>query len=348
MDNNNDISKDDQLTKSEYYLRSAEEHKNRIRSVWITFLKTGVFVVAACLVLLFLCLAWFVSNSEVNGSSMSVSSMQNMVRIASKGARQTAEINSKLGLPDGTPLNYNNEDYYYTEDGEIAMRLSEDYSVSPGACGSIEFYIIPKTDGKRTVTLYLELDGYCNDADGTAVQVNDEVLTALLKGHILLFENYENGFYSGWMYDESSDGLFHNIITVTLPDNAKAEVPYGFQIYWIWPKRYENMIAHREERNDLFSSESDEFENNFMPFIEKQASSAGKPIAGTTNYYYSSVFIAKKEGTTWQLNDKNERTKAYNLADEYIGTNADYLYLTIRTSPQPEDQSGSGGTASGN
>ena len=338
MDFHKETEEKGRLTDAEHYRASAEMHKQEVKATWSTFWTTGVFVLAALAVLFFIGLAWILSNSRVTGGTVSVGVQSNIVRLASKGYRQKAEMDSDMGLQDGTALDYNNDVYYYTEDGEIAMRLSEEYYVCPGARGSIDFYIIPVSNGARTVTLYFELDGYQKNESGKAVPVTDQPLEALLRGHILLFENYENGFYSGWLPDNYSDGILHNTITVTLPEDAQADVPYPCTIYWIWPKRYENIISHRPDKNDLFADNSDEFRDIFLPFVEAQASAENTGWIGS-DYSCSSLFVSN----IWPLEGAEDRSKAYNLADEYIGTNADYLYLTIRTSPQEENSTGEEG-----
>lgn len=345
MKNQNIENEETQLKEAEYYRATAEAYRENARYSRNMFLKTGVFVLVAVCALLLLCIAWFVMNSRVTGGTTPISAQQDLIRIASKGYRQKAE-ESNLQLGEGKTLEYQDEVYYYTDGGEIAMRLSENYSVFPGACGTIDFYIIPTRDGSRSVTLYFGLSGYQKGADEKIVPTEDEVLTALLKGHILLFEEYRGGFYSGWMHDDVSNGVFYNSITVTLPENTKANVPYPYTVYWIWPLRYQNMVSHRENKNDIYAENSEEFEQLFFPFVESQAAGNGISPIANTSYYYNSIFLAKgsESGTSWLENEK-ARTKAYNLADEYIGTNADYLYLTISTSFQSENSTGNGGSS---
>ena len=328
MENQNEIKDEKtQLSEAEHYRASAEAHKQELKSSWKIFWRTGAFMLAALSVLIIICLAWFRMNTQVKGSNAAVSAQQDIIRIASKGVRQTAE-KSTLNLAEGTRYEYGGDTYYYTEGGEIAMYLSEDYSVYPGASGSIEFYIIPMSDGARTVSLYLGLSGYADvtSEEGSfrqAERVNDDTLDALMSGHILLFNNYEDGFYSEWLYNENTNGILNNTITIQLTEEAKKGVPYPYTLYWIWPKRYENMM------NDLFAADSEEFANNFSTFVVSQSKDEAKNQIGTTSYSYSRIFLAN----SWPLETFDARTKAYNLADEYIGTNADYLYLTIRTAP---------------
>lgn len=304
---------------------TAGTHQDEVKKLWIELLKTGIFSLAALAVIVFLTIAWFAANRRVQSGSASVVARHENVRIASKGVRQSSE-EEFLKLSEGTSYTYGGDTYYYTEDGEIAMRLAEDYIVSPGASGSIEFYIIPTHDGAMQATLHLGLSGYAEKVGEDGVtkqieQVEDPVLDALLKGHILLFENYQDGYYSNWLSNESTVGILDNTITIELPEDTKEGVPYRVTFYWIWPLRYENMVE------DLYVNGSTEYTERFAPFVEAQSQNR-KPISETGNYDYSQIFLAKKETS---LNTLDSRTKAYNLADEYIGTNAGYLYLTIQT-----------------
>lgn len=303
---------------------AADAHHNALKKFWKELFKTGIFLIAALTAIVFGSIAWFTANMNVQSGSASVAAQYEIIRIASKGIRQTSELNW-LHLAEGTAYEYGGNTYYYTESGKIALRLSEDYIVSPGASGFVEFYIIPTHDGAATMTLYLGLTGYEEriGVDGITKEikrVEDPTLDALLSGHILLFDDYNDGYYSNWLSNTSTGGILNNTITITLPENAKEGEPYPVTIYWIWPLRYENMV------DDLYAPGSTEYTERFKPFVEAQAQDM-TIVPGTSNYYYSRVFLTKDTA----LNNTDSRTRAYNLADEYIGANAGYLYLTIQT-----------------
>lgn len=309
-------------------LSSAEDYRDIQKRLWIDIAKTAAFAMAALAVIVIGSIAWFMANSQVHSASSSVSAQKGNFKIASKGARQNAEMD-KLNFSEGTELSYSDDTYYCTEGGEIALRLSEQYSVFPGSNGYIDFYIIPSEDGEINATIYLGLTGYIEDESTTEEDVrrcNDSVLDSLLSGHILLFGKYENGYYSDWLNNNNGEvvGIFNNSITVQVKD-AKKGIPHRVQIYWIWPLRYENMMS------DLYKEDSREFADRFSPFVEEQSEKSNmKPISDqSTDYLYNRIFLTKNEGSF----DSNLRSKAYNLADEYIGTNAQYLYLTIKTAP---------------
>lgn len=294
---------------------SVRSQQDVLKAFQKELLKTTFFLLAALAVLVYASKAWFVSNSRVHSGTASVSAQYDPVRIASKGVRQSSE-EKLLNLPKGTAYQKTGDSvtYYYTESGEIALRLSEEYTVSPGASGSIDFYIIPTRDGAMTVTLYLGLAGYTEKPNGSVERVKDDVLDALLSGHILLFDDYDGRYYSNWLGNPGTAGFLNNSITVTLPEDTKEGNPVPVTLYWIWPLRYENMVE------DLYAPDSTE--NRFQRFLEQAQTMTDVPWENS-KYKYSRIFLTK--GTL------DSPTKAYNLADEYIGTNAGYLYLTIQT-----------------
>lgn len=305
-------------TKAADFPPSVRSQQDVLKAFKKELLKTTFFLLATLTVLVYGSRAWFASNSRVYSGTASVSAQYEPVRIASKGVRQSSE-QSLLKLPEGTAYQkpVDSDTYYYTENGEIALRLSEEYIVSPGASGSIDFYIIPTRDGAMTVTLYLGLVGYAESKTGDVERVQDDVLDALLSGHILLFDTYDGRYYSDWLGNLGTSGFLDNSITVTLPENTIEGEPYHVSLYWIWPLRYENMVE------DLYKPGSREYTERFLRFIEEQTQNITNVPGTNSDYSYSRIFLTK--------GPLDSRTKAYNLADEYIGTKANYLYLTIQT-----------------
>ena len=292
--------------KSEGNISADESEKNTRKKLIAELIKTSTLVLCAFFTIVFGTAAWFVSNTKVDSGGIAISHQYETIKLATKGVRQTAErehLNLDDGIPyppDGEPA----ETYYVTEDKEIALRLSDsEVAVSPGTSGEISFYIIPNSDGQQTVTLHLKLAGYGKN--------NDDVLNSLICGHILLFEGNENGQYSNWLPGSVSEGGANYRITATNSD-AEAGKPWPVTIHWIWPLRYQNM--------------ANDFQNLLSEFIGKQTT---LNRIGETDYYYSQIFLTKKDDLT--SDDTEARSDAYNQADEYIGKNAKYLYVTIQT-----------------
>ena len=299
---------------------SAEKSTREIKKkLWAELFKTALFALAVLFVIVLVSIAWFVSNSRVDSGGIMISHQFDTIRLATKGDRHQAE-EALLKLGDGSKFkDSNGETYYYTETGEIALRLSDpSVAVSPGMSGEISFYIIPNRDGAQSATLHLGLAGYeeTKDENGnpTGSKINDLVLNSLLSGHILLFENCVNGQYSDWLPGSVSTGGLDYQITVANAD-AKKDEPWKVTIYWVWPLRYENMA------NDFTVNNT----NLLSGFIEGQAKNLKQIV--DTSYSYSQIFLTKDS----TLDTDDSRSDAYNQADEYIGTKADYLYVTVQT-----------------
>lgn len=58
---------------AEEYRKSAQAHLNAAKTMFLTFLKTGVIMVTGITVIIVLTLSWFVSNTSVTGSHTSIS-----------------------------------------------------------------------------------------------------------------------------------------------------------------------------------------------------------------------------------------------------------------------------------
>lgn len=295
--------------------QSTREIQAKLRA---EFFRTAVFALVVLFVIVLASSAWFVSNSKVDSGGIMISHQFDTIRLATQGERQTAE-ETLLNLPTGETESYNDKTYYYTEAGEIALRLStSEIAASPGTSGEISFYIIPNCDGAQSATLHLGLAGYeetkAEDGSVTGNRISDKVLSSLLSGHILLFQTYGNGQYSDWLQGSVTEDRLNYQFTVT-NSNAKANVPWEVKLYWVWPLRYENMAG------DFIVNG----QNLLWGYIEAQATGLNR--LGETNYFYSQIFLTKDA----DLSSADSRSDAYNQADEYIGTKADYLYVTVQT-----------------
>lgn len=304
--------------KSEGNISADESEKNTRKKLIAELIKTSTLVLCAFFTIVFGTAAWFVSNTKVDSGGIAISHQYETIKLATKGVRQDPE-KSFLRLEQGTELEYNGEKYYYTEDKTVALQLSEQVVVSPGASGEVTFYVIPNRSGAQTVTVYLGLTGYEKTQENQVQWVNDPILDSLLNGHILLFQSHGEGGYSDWMDSIRPTGISSHAVSTTLQD-AQEGVPYPVTVYWVWPLRYENM------KDDIDSVE-------LARFIEKEAQIQNMKKIDQTGYYYSQIFLTKTPAAldSGAPGSGEARSEAYNRADEYIGTNANYLYLTVQT-----------------
>lgn len=285
-----------------------------LRSMIAQLVKATFFALAALIVIFVGTRAWFVANNQVAAEGAQIQARNSLIRLATKGDRQDSEIAylkgpNGEGLLDGTLLDGQAENYYYTEDGAIALRLDGRNEISPGATGQVTFYIIPSEDGELNTTVYVRLAGY-QVVNGKAQEVpNHPTLNTLLNGHILLF--YGKG-YSQWLGSDVTKAVPISV------ENAQQDTPIEITFSWIWPLRYHNM-------------ETLSIDETYKKWLSEQnEKNSLRPIQEDFSYEYNDIFLVKADS---DLEADDVKDDAYNLADEFIGTNADYLYLTIRTAP---------------
>lgn len=299
--------------------------------------RSTVFAVAALVALIAVCIAWFVYNNVVNGTTGSISAKnKEPFVLASVGKRQTAE-SENLDLREGETEKYDSyvdgltgeteteeKATYYTGTANLAWRLSSEHvKVAPGSSGKVEFYIIPKIDGLNKVTLELETAGYSKTGTEKASEITDESVKNLLRGHILIFQKLDNTTgYSGWMQDGK--------LEIKPQNGFKKDLPYKVTFYWVWPKYFRNYIyTFRSMYGDLFVSTESEDYQAMNEFINKQKTD--------TN---SQLFYDKDSNVENNLKDvtiNNSLLDAnldlcsdyYNQADEQIGQNVDYLWINV-------------------
>ena len=293
-------------------------HGGEIIALYKSLVQTIVFVMISFFTLVFVSTAWFAANSNVNSGTAPISAEFEPIKLAvsSKDFRTISEKNI-LKLLDGQELpilkDQEGNSLYYTDNGTIALRLEKDgYEVSPGAKGKVEFYVVPGR-GTTEVKLDIVLGAYGETSNNVVDKIDNPVLTALITGHILFFDDYENGVYSNWLLKNDGNNNWTNSITVDL-SGKEAGIPVKVDLYWIWPTRYKNMV------NDFGGT-------GVYGFAESQANKE-KMTSLTNKYRYSYVYLSDKQ----DLSSDSVRSEGYDLADEYIGSNAQYLYLEINTS----------------
>lgn len=306
--------------------KTSHVHSEEVITLYQSLTKTITLMVVTAFTLVFVGVAWFVANSRVNSGTSQISTVFEPIKLAvsSKDFRQESEKN-ELELPEGHIFkdqegNTYHDDtgnyFYYTNAETIALRLDKnDYEVSPGSKGKIEFYLIPG-GGSSEIVLDIKLGAYGQDETGKVTEIHNNALTTMMNGHILLFDDYENGVYSNWLLKNDGNNNWTNSITVDL-SGKEVGIPVKVDLYWIWPTRYKNMV------NDFGGT-------GVYAFAESQADKK-KMTSLTNNYRYSCVYLISDEQN---LSSDSVRTEGYDQADEYIGSNAQYLYLEINTGNQ--------------
>lgn len=311
-------------------------------------LKQGfVFAFVALIAVIALGIAWFMSNSKVTSTGTSVSAQDDrLFELASIGERQTAEASylkdesKKNILSAGAERTYDSyiengtevqkKQTYHVGTGSLAWYLDSQESILPGANGKLEFYIIPKKDNVKSVTVSFDINGYVytteENADRRAVKSEDTTLQNLIQGHILFFQQLDDVHgYQKWLKADES-------FVIEAPKNSsfKKDVPYKVTIYWIWPQYFRNYVyTQKSTQGDLFNQTDDSDYARINTFINSQ-----RTVETSQNklFYDESGTVQVESDINKDMSQDTleQCSNYYNKADEYIGTNAKCIYVGIK------------------
>ena len=313
--------------------------------------RSFVFAFVALIALIALGIAWFMSNSKVTSTGTSVSAQDDrLFELASVGKRQTAEEDylkdesKKSILSAGTEKTYasyiengtevQKEQKYHVGTGSLAWYLDSQESILPGANGKLEFYIIPKKDDVKSVTVSFDITAYVykdeGNVDKRAVKSEDTTLQNLIQGHILFFQQLDDVYgYQKWL---EADEPF--VIEAPKNGSFKKDVPYKVTIYWIWPQYFRNYVyTQKSTQGDLFTDAANQTSDSDYARINTFINSQRTVKTSQNKLFYDEsreVQVESDINKNMAQNTLDQCSKYYNKADEYIGTNAKSIYVGIK------------------
>lgn len=319
-----------------------------IIALYKSLVHTFFLVMISFFALIFVSVAWFASNRNVSSNPSTVTASQKQkYELGCAGQRSETEENNLLVAQEGeqtiwggslletgttkkfsayvdtsTNLKINKNLNLYTSYDEFAWCLPDTISFYPGARGKLEFYVIPRVEGLSSVNVKLDILPCkamtdANGKKGAVVQENDR-LNKLIDGHILFFSGLDDIHgYSGWL------GLNPTISISSTSDALSIDTPYKVTVYWIWPKQYRNLIYDKfSTRGDLFANTANNKDyERLIDFINENREF----------FFYGSLENIQSLVISDQMtqSDYDNGVLYYNYADEYIGKNADYIYLKV-------------------
>ena len=310
--------------------------------------RSFVFAFVALIAVIALGIAWFMSNSKVTSTGTSVSAQDDrLFELASVGERQTAEASylkdesEKNILSAGAERTYDSyiengtevreKQKYHVGTGSLAWYLDSQESILPGANGKLEFYIIPKKDDVKSVTVSFDINGYVYTTENKrVVKPADTTLQNLIQGHILFFQQLDDVYgYQKWL---EADKPF----VIKAPNNGsfQKDVPYKVTIYWIWPQYFRNYVyTQKSTQGDLFTDAANQTSDSDYARINRFINSQRTVETSQNKLFYdesSEVQVESDINKNMAQNTLDQCSKYYNKADEYIGTNAKYIYVGIK------------------
>ena len=332
-----------------------KEKKKRIRQILI-------FVIAAIIVIIALCIAWFVSNNRVNGISGRISAKESGIEIGSRGSQgvhddilkqvksdltyhlpgegSTNQHDTSLGgsinwlLNSDSNMNNYSEGKSFTDTG---AKFRKDYAMEPGTKGRLDFFIKPYEEGNLSLEFSLDIVPYVMDGDTPRVVDKTSTASQFLSGHIVYFlgETQNDTVNYTWI----KDGTFR----ITIP-KAEKDKEYNYSIYWVWPLNLSTILLNKQ---DEFLNESNiefddkdatgELRNQIVTDMtihpEKYffSSLTGKPL--DTNYEevkaIEGIHNSSGANSTYDKQLFVDLSSYYNQADMKIGESISFITATV-------------------
>ena len=343
---------------------SLEELGEKIKKDKKKVVQNTVFIMAAAFVLIALCIAWFVSNNRVNGTSGTVSAKYSGIEIGSKGKAGVHDDLLKT-IKDGITSYFpkEKEEHDTSQGGSINWMLSKnsnmnnykdgesfeeteavyrkEYAMEPGTKGQLDFFIKTYEEGNLSLDFSLEISPFHSETDNKPVSVeNNTVEAGLLSGHILYFlgEKQSDGKIA---YTWIKDGKFKIEI-----QNAVKDKKYDYSIYWVWPLNLSTILLNK---GDSFLNENTvEFDdkdstgtlrNTIITDMTKCpekyffSSLTGKPLDTNYDEVQAISNIHENSGKNDDKYDKQlfvDLSSYYNQADMKIGEGISFVTATLR------------------
>lgn len=327
-----------------------------------------VFIAAAAIALIAICMAWFVSNSRVNGTLVTVSAKYSGIEIGSEGRAGVHDDflkKIKEGITSYFPKN-KNEEYDTSSGGSINWMLNgnsnmknyedgkifkyteakyrKDYAIEPGTKGQLDFFIKTYEDGDFSLDFSLDISPFHVESDDNTTPTtvgNDTVEAGLLSGHILYFLG-EKQSDEKIKYTWIKDGKFKIEI-----QGAKKNTKYNYSIYWVWPLNLSTILLNKGDSflngNEVEFDDKDStgtLRNNIVTDMAEHpnkyffSSLTGQPL----DTAYAEVKEISKIHENSGKNEDNKYDKQlfvdlssyYNQADMKIGSGISFVTATLK------------------
>ncbi|MGN0115423.1 MAG: hypothetical protein ACI396_08845 [Acutalibacteraceae bacterium] len=316
--------------------------------------KLIVRIICVCITLLlllisFITLGWFTNNTYTEVNSSDLAAGGGLYELAAAG--ENGKYDSYLNAADGVQISVKDENdndltLISTNGGAIKWMMNADDNmennaetlsngIQPGSHGKLRFYVVAKQDGTLNITFSLNTVLYnsnltpdATDTDRSYCIISAENVNNLVKGHILFFSNYNESenIYS----DRIADSFLY------LNENAKTDVAYPVDIYWIWPNVADQLLLPKDDVLLTY--------NSWNRIIATGDTTFETDIATNSNNYFlsdalgdfdlnSAIETTIKGSNDLQFNKASyeKLNEMWNNADQKIGTEVSYIELKVQS-----------------
>lgn len=354
--------KDNVQKTAEEYIKCAEEHRAASKESLSIFLKTGIIMAAALIVMITLLLAWFVSNTNVSGSTASISANNGQrFYLATKKADSQGvyDCNSKTssplqkalkhferiagetinGLPQftvGTTTVTGSDGFEYIvgdADGISLMvnsksnvkNIKENEYMGPGSKGELTFYIIPTVAGdNQAANITVSLAAY-----GLSEPSSGEVTAELAA---INNDNLRNILCGHVLLFQGKDdqGNYVNQIEPTSGNDGIIQFTFTKNGEW---------VINNPIEITLYWIWPYRFENLVYPgmtdSVFKTSGKAQEEFLNWVNYRKNYIAYTNADlndaKADMSNSDLSKWSSGYNRGDQLIGDNVAYFIWTIQT-----------------
>ena len=327
-----------------------------------------VFIAAAAIALIAICMAWFVSNSRVNGTLVTVSAKYSGIEIGSEGragvhddflqtikkgiASYFPTSDKEYDTSSGGSINWmlnknsNMKNYKYGQSfNETGAEYRKDYAIEPGTKGKLDFFIKTYEDGDFSLDFSLDISPFHVESDDNTTPTpvgNDTVEAGLLSGHILYFlgDLGEKQSDEKIKYTWIKDGKFKIEI-----QDAKKNTKYNYSIYWVWPLNLSTILLNNGD--SFLNGNTVEFDDKDSTGILRDnivtdmaeypnkyffSSLTGQPLDTKYDEVGEIPKIHKNSGKNDTYNKQLfvDLSSYYNQADMKIGSGISFVTATLK------------------
>lgn len=290
---------------AEGYRAVADEHAQTLKDFWKRFMVSGLFVVAA-LVIILACLAWFLNNSQVKATGVEVNTAGARFAISSEGAQKgvydSEAGQGQVGLDVADSMN--------VSDTSNLVNLSDGEVLGPGSYGRLTFTVTRYADDLERVQI--DISREFKGKQGAAVP---DPVQSLASGHLLFFESCDDkGYYASPILDGK--------LTIDFSGNTTNSVTKT--VYWVWPEYIQNFVytGNANYYKNLFAADNDSYKA-MQAYINDHQSSFYPIASGQTIPPLSSTMSSA---------DLSVCATAYNKADDEIGNAVEYYQVRLSAS----------------
>lgn len=312
---------------AEGYRAVADEHVQTLKDFWKRFMVSGLFVVAA-LVIILACLAWFLNNSQVKANGVGVDTAGARFAISSDGDHRGVydQAAGDVGLDVADSMNVSAT--------SNLVNLNSGDTLGPGSYGQLTFTVTPYANDLRDV----QIDISREFRDKQGAEVSDAAVKALASGHILFFTSrdangcYESPILGEQLTKESSALSYRLTIAKSEFQDASGNTTNSVTktLYWVWPEYIQNFVytGNANYYKNLFATDDTQY-----PAGQSYAAMQGYINSHQSSFYSisSGQTIPALSSTMSSVNLSTCAT-AYNKADDEVGGAVEYYQVRLTAS----------------